>query len=242
MTFKYWMAGIASLSLLGAVIAQPAAKTQPEADKARPAEKAQPSPKAEPAQAAPAKAEPAKPAEETRVHVTLKTSMGEIVLELNPTAAPKSVENFMKYVDSKFYDGTVFHRVVPKFVVQGGGFTADMKQKSTNPPVENEWKNGLKNVRGAVAMARLGRQPNSATSQFFINLTNLPALDEPRDGAGYAVFGRVVSGMDVVDKMANVETGSGPGGLENVPVKPIVIESARRSTPDEVAKLKGEQK
>lgn len=177
------------------------------------------------------------PAQETIVFVTLKTSMGDIVLELDQSKAPKTVENFLRYVDSKHYDGTVFHRVIPNFMVQGGGFTPDMKQKPTQAPIENEWKNGLKNVRGSVSMARLGRQPNSATAQFFINVANNHFLDEPRDGAGYAVFGRVVSGMDVVDRIVAVPVQD-VGPHQNVPKEPVVITSAIRTPPEEAAKFK----
>lgn len=188
---------------------------------------------AKPADAAPPAKPTEAPAKEQLVYVTLKTSQGDIVLELNQDKAPKSVENFLKYVDGKHYDGTIFHRVIGNFMIQGGGFTADMTQKKTGAGVENEWKNGLKNVRGSVAMARLGSQPNSATAQFFINVNNNPFLDEPRDGAGYAVFGKVASGMDVVDKIKAVKTGT-KNGMQDVPIDPVTITSAYRSKPEEI--------
>lgn len=175
----------------------------------------------------PEKAPPA-PAKEQFVYVTLKTNKGDIVLELDSAKAPKSVENFLAYVDSKHYDGTIFHRVISNFMIQGGGFTPDMTQKKTQPGVVNEWKNGLKNVRGSVAMARLGGQPDSGTAQFFINVADNDFLDTPRDGAGYAVFGKVVQGMDVVDKIRAVPTGT-KNGMGDVPKDAVVITEARRS-------------
>ena len=157
--------------------------------------------------------------------VVLKTNMGEIVLELYPEKAPKSVDNFLQYVKSGHYKGTIFHRVIDGFMIQGGGFDKDMKQKPTNAPIENEAKNGLKNETYTVAMARTGA-PHSATSQFFINVTDNAMLDYPgRDGWGYCVFGKVVSGMEVVDKIKLVQVANS-GMFQNVPVKPIVIESA----------------
>ncbi|MFT3758795.1 peptidylprolyl isomerase [Thauera sp.] len=157
--------------------------------------------------------------------VELKTSQGEIVVEVFADKAPKSAENFVQYVKDGFYNGTVFHRVIDGFMVQGGGFDADMKQKSTRAPVENEAKNGLKNERGTLAMARTA-DPHSASSQFFINLVPNTFLDYPsRDGWGYAVFGKVVKGMDVVDKIAKVQTGN-RGFHQNVPVEAVIIENA----------------
>ena len=157
-------------------------------------------------------------------HVALKTSMGEIVLELDQEKAPKSVANFLQYVKSGYYKGTVFHRVIDGFMIQGGGFDKNMKQKATKAPIQNEAQNGLQNVTYSIAMARTG-DPHSATSQFFINVGNNGALDYPgRDGYGYTVFGKVVSGMDVVDKIKAVPvTDKGPH--QNVPVTPVVIES-----------------
>ena len=153
--------------------------------------------------------------------VSLKTSMGEIVLELDQEKAPKSVENFLQYVKSGFYKGTIFHRVIDGFMIQGGGFDTKMVQKPTNPPIQNEAKNGLKNVPYSIAMARTG-DPHSATAQFFINVNNNTSLNSPsRDGWGYAVFGKVVKGMEVVDKIRAVPTGQ-----NDVPVSQVVIESA----------------
>jgi cyclophilin family peptidyl-prolyl cis-trans isomerase len=153
--------------------------------------------------------------------VLLKTSMGDITLELNQEKAPKSVANFLQYVKSGHYNGTIFHRVIGSFMIQGGGYDAGMKQKPTNPPIENEASNGLKNEPYSVAMARTSN-PNSASAQFFINVKNNAFLNYPgQDGAGYAVFGKVVKGTEVVDKIKDVQTGSG-----DVPVKPVVIESA----------------
>lgn len=163
--------------------------------------------------------------EERYVHISLKTSKGEIVLELDKGKAPLSAANFVSYVESGHYNGTIFHRVIKDFMIQGGGFTPDMKQKPTGEGVKNEWKNGLKNVRGSIAMARLGNQPDSGTAQFFINVTDNTFLDQPRDGAGYAVFGRVVEGMDVVDAIRAVATGQ-KGGMGDVPTEPVVIEAA----------------
>jgi peptidyl-prolyl cis-trans isomerase B (cyclophilin B) len=159
-------------------------------------------------------------------NVKLTTSLGEIVLELDEEKAPVSVENFLKYVDSGHYDQTIFHRVIPNFMVQGGGFTADMKQKPVNDPITNEWGNGLVNKRGTVAMARTS-DPNSATAQFFINVNDNDFLSQPRDGAGYAVFGRVSSGLDVVEKIKGVPTGT-KMGHENVPKTPVAIVKAER--------------
>ena len=157
-------------------------------------------------------------------HVALKTSMGEIVLELDQQKAPKSVANFLQYVKSGYYKGTVFHRVIDGFMIQGGGFDKNMKQKATKPAIQNEAQNGLQNVTYSIAMARTG-DPHSATSQFFINVGNNGALDYPgRDGFGYTVFGKVVSGMDVVDKIKAVPVAD-KGPHQNVPVTPVVIES-----------------
>ena len=169
--------------------------------------------------AAPALAQDAAP------KVKLTTSMGEIVVQLDPAKAPKTVENFLNYVKDKHYDGTIFHRVMNGFMIQGGGFTADMQQMATKPPIPLEANNGLKNDTYTIAMARTGN-PNSATSQFFINVKNNDSLNAPSpDGYGYAVFGKVVSGNDVVDKIKAVATGN-KGGHQNVPTTPVVIESA----------------
>jgi cyclophilin family peptidyl-prolyl cis-trans isomerase len=157
--------------------------------------------------------------------VTLKTNMGNIVMELYPEKAPKTVENFLKYVKSGHYSGTIFHRVIPDFMVQGGGFDKDMKQKPTSGTVENEGKNGLKNDPYTVAMARTS-DPHSASAQFFINVKENSFLNYPgRDGWGYTVFGKVIQGTEVINKMKSVET-TNSGMHQNVPTKPIVIESA----------------
>ena len=156
--------------------------------------------------------------------VKFQTSVGDFVVEVYPDKAPKTVENFLQYVKDKLYDGTIFHRVMDNFMVQGGGFTADMKEKQTRPPIPLEANNGLKNDRGAIAMARTSN-PNSATAQFFINVVNNDGLNAPKpDGYGYAVFGKVVSGMDVIDKIRGTPTGN-KGMFQNVPLTPIVINS-----------------
>lgn len=157
--------------------------------------------------------------------VKLTTSQGDIVIELYADKAPKSVENFLQYVKDKHYDGTIFHRVIDGFMIQGGGFTADFSQKATRAPIALEAGNGLKNDRGTLAMARTAN-PNSATAQFFINVKDNPNLNAPLpDGNGYAVFGKVISGMDVVDKIRVTATGN-KGQFQNVPVQDIVIKSA----------------
>jgi peptidyl-prolyl cis-trans isomerase A (cyclophilin A) len=158
--------------------------------------------------------------------VALDTTMGTIVIELAPKEAPKTVANFLEYVKSGHYNNTVFHRVIDGFMIQAGGYTADMNEKPTRAPIPLESQNGLKNERGTVAMARRG-DPNSATSQFFISVKDNPNLDYPRpDGNGYAVFGKVVEGMDVVDKIRAVPTGAN-GPHQSAPTTPIVIKSAR---------------
>jgi peptidyl-prolyl cis-trans isomerase A (cyclophilin A) len=159
--------------------------------------------------------------------VLIKTTKGEIVVELYPAKAPATVENFLRYVDDKHYDGTVFHRVIGNFMVQGGGFTADMKQKATRPPIKLEAQSGLKNDTGWLAMARTS-VPDSATSQFFINVVDNAMLNHPQpDGHGYAVFGKVVKGMDTVDAIKAVKTGSS-GMHRDVPAEPVVIQSMSR--------------
>jgi peptidyl-prolyl cis-trans isomerase B (cyclophilin B) len=164
--------------------------------------------------------------------VKFKTSLGDVTIELFPDKAPKTVENFLEYTRSGFFDGTVFHRIIPGFVVQGGGMTADMTQKSTRPPIPNEADNGLKNLRGTLSMARTS-DPNSASSQFFISLADNASLDhtgKTSQGWGYAVFGKVVAGMDVVDAMAKVKTGN-RGFHQNVPVEPVVLIKAEVVAP-----------
>ncbi len=162
--------------------------------------------------------------------VILETSRGDITVELHAEQAPKSVANFLEYVRAGFYDGTIFHRVIPGFMVQGGGFTADMTRKDTGDPIENEAANGLANARGTLAMARTSN-PHSATAQFFINVVDNAFLDHqsptPR-GWGYAVFGRVVEGMEVVDAIAESPTGR-TGGMSDVPIEAIVIKHAREA-------------
>lgn len=158
--------------------------------------------------------------------VKFATSAGEIVVELDAAKAPKTVANFVEYVKAGHYDGTVFHRVIPNFMIQGGGMTPDMKEKSTRAPIPLESGNGLDNVRGSIAMART-MDPNSATAQFFINVTDNGFLNkaQSRDGNGYAVFGKVVSGMDVVDKIRAVPTGN-KGMHRDVPLEPVIINKA----------------
>jgi peptidyl-prolyl cis-trans isomerase A (cyclophilin A) len=157
--------------------------------------------------------------------VRLATSAGDIVLELHADKAPKTVGNFLQYVRDKHYDGTVFHRVIDGFMIQGGGFTAELQQKATRAPIALETRPDLKNGRGTIAMARTSN-PNSATAQFFINVADNRNLDAPLpDGHGYAVFGKVVSGMEVVDKIRAVATAN-RGPHQNVPVTPVVITSA----------------
>ncbi|HHB11664.1 MAG TPA: peptidyl-prolyl cis-trans isomerase [Chromatiales bacterium] len=160
--------------------------------------------------------------------VELRTNKGTIVVQLDRDKAPKTVENFLRYVREGHYDGTIFHRVIPNFMIQGGGMTEDMKEKPTHSPIPNEADNGLENLRGTIAMARTS-DPHSATAQFFINLKDNAFLDHTAptsQGWGYAVFGRVVEGMDVVDAIARVPTGT-RGFHQDVPKEPVVIEQAR---------------
>jgi peptidyl-prolyl cis-trans isomerase B (cyclophilin B) len=160
--------------------------------------------------------------------VELSTNLGPIRLELYPEKAPKTVENFLRYAKEGFYDGTIFHRVIPGFMVQGGGFTPEMEQKKAREPIANEAQNGLKNSTGTIAMARTPN-PHSATAQFFINVADNAFLDftgPTQQGFGYCVFGRVTQGMDVINKIVAARTGN-RGGHQNVPLEPIVIKSAR---------------
>jgi peptidyl-prolyl cis-trans isomerase A (cyclophilin A) len=159
-------------------------------------------------------------------HVLLDTSFGQIELELADAKAPVSTQNFLSYVDSGFYNNTIFHRVIPGFMVQGGGFTQHLVQKPTQDPIKNEAQNGLHNVRGTIAMARTSAV-NSATSQFFINTNDNAMLDNGVRDFGYAVFGKVVKGMDVVDQIVNAQTST-QKGMQNVPIDPILIKSAKR--------------
>ena len=176
-----------------------------------------------------------KPEPLTGMHVVImETTKGTVKMELDADKAPKTVENFLGYADRRFYDGTIFHRVVKRFMVQGGGLTFDLKRKMTRDSIENESDNGLKNVKGAVSMAR-GKDPQSATSQFFINLRNSKQLDHghPKgDGAGYCVFGKVIEGMEVIEAIGKVKTGE-RRSRKNVPIVPVFIKSIRRAPPVE---------
>jgi len=158
--------------------------------------------------------------------IRFETTLGNFTIELFDKEAPGTIDNFLKYVDDGFFDATIFHRVVPGFVIQGGGFTEDMSQKKTQPPIKNEADNGLKNERGTLSMARTS-DVNSATSQFFVNLKDNAFLDHQRGNFGYAVFARVTEGMDVIDKIAAVETGR-RRGFDDVPVEPVIMTSVRR--------------
>ena len=158
--------------------------------------------------------------------IRFETSLGDFTIELFEKEAPESVANFNRYIDDGFFDGTIFHRIVPGFVIQGGGFTEDMTQKKTKPPVKNEADNGLKNKRGTLSMARTN-DINSATSQFFVNLKDNDFLDHSRGNFGYAVFAKVTEGMDVIDKIAAVETGR-KRGFDDVPVEAVTMKSVKR--------------
>ena len=164
--------------------------------------------------------------QDTPPRVALETSHGTIVLELNPEKAPITVENFLDYVDRGWYDGTIFHRVIDGFMIQGGGFTSDLQRKITRPEIENESKNGLSNKRGTISMARTG-DPHSATAQFFINSVDNEGLDGKANSWGYAVFGEVVEGIEVVDAISKVETGV-KNGMPDVPAETVAIKSAKR--------------
>lgn len=165
--------------------------------------------------------------------VRMQTTLGDIVLELNTEKAPITVQNFVQYAEDGFYDGTIFHRVKSDFMIQGGGFDEQLNKKTDGlrPGIANEWQNGLKNERGTIAMARMGRQPDSATAQFFINVVDNASLDIARDGAAYAVFGKVVEGLDTMVKIRDTEVETSPkygGGRKKVvPVTPVVIESVK---------------
>jgi peptidyl-prolyl cis-trans isomerase A (cyclophilin A) len=159
--------------------------------------------------------------------VRFETSHGDFSVEVDEESAPISAQNFLRYVDEGYYDGTIFHRVIPGFMVQGGGFSADMEHKPGHAPIQNEANNGLKNLRGSLAMARTN-DLHSATSQFFVNLVDNGFLDHRTGNFGYAVFGRVVGGIDVIDKIAKVKTGR-RHGHDDVPGEPVLIKSARRT-------------
>jgi peptidyl-prolyl cis-trans isomerase A (cyclophilin A) len=191
-------------------------------------------------------AEPAKPAQDAEqtpdkeaaklVFVEMTTSKGDIILELDRGRAPVSVKNFLGYVNDGFYKGTIFHRVMDGFMIQGGGFAQDMKRKETKSPIANEWQNGLKNDIGTIAMARTS-DPNSATSQFFINVNNNASLTPPPGrGVGYAVFGKVVAGMDVVNAIKATQTTT-KNGMQNVPVTPITIDKTTVISAEDAKKL-----
>ena len=162
------------------------------------------------------------------VLVKIETNMGDILLELDQEKAPQTVENFVRYVEEKFYAGTIFHRVIDGFMIQAGGYTADYEEKETHPTIQNEADNGLENLRGTIAMARTA-VPHSAAAQFFINTVDNKRLNhrsKSRVGWGYAVFGKVIEGMDVVDKIQSLETGRGGSFYSDVPQTPVIIEAA----------------
>ena len=187
-------------------------------------------------------AAPAPAADANKPRVTLKTSLGDIVLELDKRSAPITVDNFIKYVRAGHYDGTIFHRVIDGFMIQGGGYTPELIGKPTRPAIMNEGPNGLKNKRGTIAMARTG-DPHSATAQWFINVVDNTALDHvaPTDSRswGYAVFGQVVEGMDVVDRIKSTPTRK-EGMMENLPVEPVIIEKAEVGSAEPKAEDKAE--
>ena len=206
-------------------LAQTTAPTQPATKTAK---TIKPAPKATTKAPAKTTEKPAVAARATAPKVLLKTSMGDITVELYPDKAPKSVENFLAYAKSGFYDGTIFHRVIATFMIQGGGFTNNdlQRPKQTRASIVNESKNGLSNLQGTLAMART-QDPNSATAQFFINTVDNPRLDYTDDASpGYCVFGKVVSGLDVVDKIKAVPTGAQGPFRSDVPTTPVVIEKA----------------
>lgn len=192
---------------------------------------------AQPGVGAPAAQPPAQ--EEKLVFVKMATTAGDIWLELNREKAPISVANFLSYVDKKAYDGTIFHRVIPTFMVQGGGYTPELVEQKGDAPIKNEWKNGLKNVRGSIAMAR-DADPDTATREFYINVVDNPKLDGPRPttgNAGYAVFGRVAAGMGTVDKIRDGRTGPrADKGMEDVPLEPAKITGVTRVKAEDAAR------
>lgn len=230
---------------IGALIATGCGGSPPPEDASAPEEKAEPAAEA-PAEEAPNDAvekEEAAPPPEKKAEpqakkksapagnpvVVMETSKGTMKIELYPDKAPETVANFLRYVDDGFYDGTIFHRVIPRFMIQGGGMLPDMTEKPTRDPIKNESANGLSNNRGTLAMARTG-DPHSATSQFFINhITNVALNRGERDEWGYAVFGKVTEGLDVLDAIAQVPTGN-KAGHRNVPNEPVVIKSVRRAS------------
>jgi len=214
-----WSCAAAAFLFAADVLSVPA-----DGDSKKMPEKKAPEPKVEKA--------PEKPAAPKKPRVRLETTLGDIVIELEPEKAPKTVENFLTYVKKKHYDGTVFHRVIVNFMIQGGGFTADGERRATGKPIPNEATNGLKNLRGTIAMARTP-DPNSATDQFYINHKDNPALDHKArtpQGFGYAVFGKVVAGMQIVDEIAKVKTGTrvimGNQPMKDWPVQDVTILAA----------------
>jgi peptidyl-prolyl cis-trans isomerase B (cyclophilin B) len=225
---RYWILGLGMMVAL-AGCAKQTTPTAPASSQAEPAKKETEPMKTEPATAPKEPNVEETPKPPARPVVIMETSMGTITIELNAEKAPKTVANFLRYADEKFYDGTIFHRVISGFMVQGGGFTPQMRQKATHDEIENEAANGLKNLRGAIAMARTPN-PHSASSQFFINHKDNEFLNftaPTARGYGYCVFGKVLEGMDVVDKIAAVKTGqAGPHG--DVPAETILIRSVRR--------------
>ena len=160
--------------------------------------------------------------------VRFETSLGDFTVEVDEESAPISAKNFLRYVDEGFFDGTIFHRVIPGFMIQGGGFTAEMEHKSGHEPIRNEAANGLKNLRGTLAMARTN-DPHSASSQFFVNLVDNDFLNQRSGNAGYAVFGRVVGGIEVIDRIAKVKTGR-RHGHDDVPAEAVLVNAARRTS------------
>lgn len=216
-----WITLIAVLAAAPALLAGDAQQEEKKADQAKAAQR----------ELVEQKTAETQPAADEHPQVHLDTTYGHIVLELNAEKAPITVKNFLEYVDAGFYDGTIFHRVMSNFMIQGGGYTPDMdeKKEGLRPPIQNEWKNGLKNKRGTISMART-EVADSATAQFFINVVDNNVLDQPRDGAAYAVFGKVIVGMDTVDKIRNTAVQYHPkldmGAV--VPTKPVVIKSAKR--------------
>ncbi len=216
---RYLLTCLIASGLICSAFAQEEADTQPPVAAA---EEAATEAVSQPEVATPAAEEQPQP--ETEPMVTLKTNLGDITLELSRDKAPETVANFLNYVAEGHYNGTIFHRVIDGFMIQGGGFTQEMSQKPTHAPIKNEAGNGLKNERGTIAMARTP-DPNSATAQFFINVTDNDFLNfrspDP-NGFGYCVFGKVVAGMDIVDKIKGVRTGN-KGPHQNVPVEPVVI-------------------
>ena len=160
--------------------------------------------------------------------VRFETSLGDFTVEVDEVSAPISAKNFLRYVDEGFFDGTIFHRVIPGFMIQGGGFTAEMEHKAGHEPIRNEAENGLKNLRGTLAMARTN-DPHSASSQFFVNLVDNDFLNQRSGNAGYAVFGRVVGGIEVIDRIAKVKTGR-RRGHDDVPAEAVLVNTARRAS------------